>query len=87
VVAGELRGEELAILNPAVTGDGGGWVAQLRRVLKVESTVGRFTMDWRWAASQRGEAVGLNQLEEEEGYCPSWLGRIGQMAGWAKSQG
>jgi hypothetical protein len=74
-------GEELAVINPAVWGTGGGRMAKLSRALKVGSTVGQLTMARSWAAAwhsmmaRTGKAVALGRLREEEGVTP----RVGQV--------
>jgi hypothetical protein len=62
-------GDELAVINPAVTEHGGGGMAELRRALRAGSTVGQLTMAQRWA-TRAGKAAALSQLNDEEGVNP-----------------
>jgi hypothetical protein len=55
-------GEELTIVNSAISKHGGGVRAELRRALKAGSTVGHLAMARRWAT--------LGRLGEEEGSPP-----------------
>jgi hypothetical protein len=73
-------GEELTIVNSAISKHGGGVRAELRRALKAGSTVGHLAMARRWAT--------LGRLGEEEGSPPPrWVRWIVQpMADWARSQ-
>jgi hypothetical protein len=86
--AGELLGEQLAIVNPAVTESGGGGVVELRQVLKAESTVGRFAMDWRWAVGRHGEVVRawrrrhLASLRKKKGVALAIFAAWAAQAGW-----
>jgi hypothetical protein len=68
-----IKGQPLSGLGEA------GWPSK-GGVLKAGSTVGRFTMTWRWAAGQRGAMVHREvvqcsvKFEEEEGCHPRWAG-------------
>jgi hypothetical protein len=69
-------GEELAIVNLAVTKRGGGGMTELRRAFKVGLTIGQVAMAQRWAAAchsaavRTGKAATLSWLREEEGVIP-----------------
>jgi hypothetical protein len=65
-------GEELTIVNPAISKHGGGVRAELRRALKAGSTVGHLAMARRWAT--------LGRLGEEEGSPPPEVGQVDRAA-------
>jgi hypothetical protein len=67
-------GEELAVINPAVTGCGEGGMAELSRALNAGSIVGQLTMARRWgwlgAAACMANEAALGRLQEEGGVPP-----------------